>query len=141
MSASFVLLLAAAALLLVGGIIGLVFLLFFLLGGSGGWRCLVERYATSNAPTGHVLARQTIKIGAVTYKRCATLGVATEGLYVRVWRKTVVIPWREFTGLGQETLFWQKMPKLTVGAPPVATITLPPSLLPLLRERLPADLG
>ena len=83
---SLMLLIVAGVLLLVGFVVGLVFLILFLvksLGGTtGGWEKLAEVYGTNNPPTGQVTKRETIQVGAVTYKRCVTLAVAEEGLYV-----------------------------------------------------------
>jgi hypothetical protein len=135
-----VLLIVAAAVLLAGAIIGIIFLVFFLLGNAGGWRRLAEAYPATNPPTGQLLHGQTIKIGAVIHKRCATVGIADEGLYLVIWRKKAIIPWSEIKSVGQETLYWQKMPRLAIGEPLVATVTLPPALFTELRGRLPANL-
>ena len=140
-----VLLIVAGVLLLAGFVVGLVFLVLFLvksLGGTtGGWRRLAEVYATAKPPTGQITKRETIQVGAVTYKRCVTLGVADEGLYVAIWRKTVLIPWSEFKAVGQASLFWQRVPMLTVGDPPVATMTVPVAVFQVMWGRLPVGLG
>ena len=113
------LLIIAGVLLLAALVVGLVFLILFLvkqLGGTtGGWRRLAEVYYTDKPPTGKIMTGQTLQIGAVTYKRCVTLGIADEGLYVAIWRKTALVPWTEFKAIGQATLYWQKVPMLTVG--------------------------
>ena len=140
-----VLLIVAGVLLLAGFVVGLVFFILFLvkqLGGTtGGWRRLAEVYGTTKPPTGQVTSRETIQVGAVTYKRCVTLGVADEGLYVSIWRKTALLPWTEFKALGQATLYWQKVPMLTVGDPPVATMTVPVVVFQVMREKLPMGLA
>jgi hypothetical protein len=97
-------------------------------------------YGTDKPPAGQIVARQTLQIGAVTYKRCVTLGIADEGLYVKIWRKTVLIAWSEFKSIGQATLYWQKVPMLTVGDPPVATMTVPVEAFQLMWGKLPAAL-
>jgi hypothetical protein len=141
----FVLLIVVGVLLLAGFVVGLVFLILFLVkqfgGTTGGWGKLAEVYATANPPTGHVTKRETIQVGAVTYKGCVTLGVADEGLYVSIWRKTALIPWTEFKAVGQATLYWQKVPMLTVGDPPVATMTVRVQVFQVMRGRLPAGLA
>jgi hypothetical protein len=113
-----VLLIVAGVLLLAGFVVGLVFFILFLvkqLGGTtGGWRRLAEVHGTANPPTGQITNRETIQVGALTYKRCVTLGVANEGLYVTIWRKTALILWAEVEAVGQATLYWQKVPMLTV---------------------------
>jgi hypothetical protein len=135
-----ILLIVFGVVLLVGAIVGFVLLLFFLL-SKGGWRRLVEMYATPNQPAGQTVQRQTVKIGAVTYKRCATVGIADEGLYLAIWRKAVLIPWSEFKGVGQTMLYWQRVPLLTVGTPPVTTITVQNDLFEMMRSRVMAVAG
>lgn len=142
---SLMLLIIAGVLLLAGFVVGLVFLVLFLvksLGGTtGGWGKLAEAYGTNNPPTGQVTKGETTQVGAVTYKRCATLRVADEGLYVSIWRKTALIPWSEFKAIGQATLSWQKVPMLTVGDPPGATMTVPVQVFQVMRGKLPAGLA
>lgn len=137
-----VVLVVAGVLLLAGFVTGLVCFILLLVksvsGAAGGWRRLAEVYASSNPPSGQIIERETIMVGAVTYKRCTTLGVADEGLYVSIWGRTALIPWTEFKALGHTTLYWQKVPLLTIGDPPVATLTLPVSLFQSVRGRLPA---
>jgi hypothetical protein len=117
---------------------GFVLLVLFVL-SKGGWRRLTERYATPNPPLGQIIQRQAVKIGAVTYKRCVTVGIANEGLYLAIWRKSLLIPWSEFKGIGQTMLYWQRVPLLTVGNPPVTTITVQNDLFEMMRERLMAS--
>ena len=140
-----VLLIVAGVLLVAGFNVGLVFFIFFLVkqlhGATGGWRRLAEVYGTAQPPTGQVTSGATITVGAVTYRRAATLVVADEGLYVSIWRKTVLISWTEIKGVRQATLSWQKVPILTVGNPPVATMTVPPQTFELMRAKLPAGLA
>jgi hypothetical protein len=137
-----VLLIVAGVFLLAGFVVGLVFLILFLVkslgGATGGWGKLAEVYGTNNPPTGQITKGETIQVGPETYKRCVNLGVADEGLYVSVWRKTVLIPWTEFRRIGQATLYWQKVPMLTVGDPPVATMTVPVAVFQVMRGKLPA---
>lgn len=85
---------------------------------------------------GRLAKQETVKIGAVVYKRCVTLGVSDEGLYVSTWGKSALIPWDAFTGVGHATLYWQKLPMLTVGDPPVASIVVPVAVFDLIRSRL-----
>ncbi len=138
------LLILVGTFLLASLIAGLVFLIQFVarsLGAhQGGWRRLVEEYPAPCPAQGQVHKRQTLQIGAVVYKRCVTVGIADEGLYLNVWRKTVRIPWQDFKRLEQATLYWQKVPMLTVGAPPLATVTVPSPLFELMRSRLPNEL-
>lgn len=140
-----VLLIVAGVLLLAGFSFGLVFLILFLvksLGGTaGGWRQLAGVYAAPHPPAGQVFQWQTVMVGAVTFKRCATAGVAGEGFYLSIWGKTALIPWTEFKALGQTRLYWQQVPLLTAGDPPVATIAVPAAVFQAMREKLPAGLA
>ncbi len=137
-----IVLIVAGVLLVAGFVVGLVFFIFFLVktltGATGGWRRLAEVYSTANPPAGQVTSGATITVGAVTYRRAATLVVADEGLYVSIWRKTALIPWTEIKGVRQATLSWQKVPILTVGDPPVATMTVPVTVFQMMRGKLPA---
>ena len=135
MDTTIILLIVGASILFACLIAGFVLLVLFLL-SKGGWRRLVKTYATTNPPVGQIIQRQTIKIGAVRYKRCVTVGIADEGLHLTIWRKTVLIPWSEFKAIGQTTLYWQKVMVLTVGNPQVATITMKNDLVTAMWERL-----
>lgn len=140
-----VLLIVAGVLFVAGFVVGLVFFILFLVkaltGATGGWRRLAEVYGTAQPPTGQVTSGATITVGAVTYRRAATLVVSDEGLYVSIWRKTALIPWTEIKGVRQATLSWQTVSVLTVGDPPVATMTVPPQTFELMRAKLPAGLA
>lgn len=140
-----VLLIVAGVLLLVGLIVGLVFFVLSLIeslgGTTGGWRRLVEVYGTTNSATGRVTKWESIQVGALAYNRCVTLGVADEGLYVTIWRKTALIPWSEFTAVEQGMLHWRRVPRLTIGHPPVATMTVPVQVFQVMRNRLPEGLA
>jgi hypothetical protein len=139
-----VLLIVLGVIVVAGFVVALVFFILFLakqLGGTtGGWRRLAEVYTTSKPPRGQSVTKQTIQIGAVTYKRCVTLGIADDGLYITIWQKTALVPWTEFKGVGEATLYWQKVPILTVGDPPVATMTVPVAVFQMMRKRLPTGL-
>ena len=140
-----ILLIVAGVVLVAGFVVGLVLFILFLVkslgGAAGGWGRLAEVYATANPPAGQITKRETIQVGALTYKRCVTMGVADEGLYVTIWRKTVLIPWTEFKAVAQATLYWQNVPMLTVGEPPVATMTVPLAVFEVMRAKLPVGLA
>ena len=121
----------AVAVLITGMVYAIIALVQRIDGSKGGWRRLVAVYSTVNPPAGSIAPRETLKIGAVVYKRCVTVGIADEGLYVSIWRKTALIPWDDFRKIEQATLHWKKVPMLTVGDPPVATITVP---MPVFRQ-------
>lgn len=140
-----VLLIVLGVVVVAAFVTALVFFILFVakqLGGAtGGWRRLTEVYPTSKPPRGQTVTGQTVQIGAVTYKRCVTLRIADEGLYVTIWQKTVLIPWTDFKRIGEATLYWQKVPMLTVGDPPVATMTVPVAVFQLMLGELPTGLA
>jgi hypothetical protein len=139
-----ILLVVAGSLVLAGLVVVLVFLILSFaqsLGGTtGGWRRRAEAYPAAKPPAGELMKRETAKIGAVVYKRCVTLAVTEAGLYLSTWGRSALIPWQAFTGLGHTTLYWQKLPMLTVGEPPIASIIVSVSAFEQLRSRLPETL-
>jgi hypothetical protein len=126
--------------LIVAGIILLIIGVIFLVGlllTKGAWGRLVGRYSTTESPAGRVLQRQTITVGAVTYERRATVGIADEGLYLKIGRKAVLIPWNDFEETDQTMLRLQAAPVLAVGKPSVASITAQKDLFARMREKVP----
>ena len=94
-------------------------------------------FATAGVATGQSASRQTIKVGAVAYKRCATIGIGPEGLYLRVDSMlfgcpAVQIPWSEITAVSQARLYMRSAVGLTVGRAADVCIIVPASLAPLL---------
>lgn len=129
-----VILIVVGAVLLALGIVALV---LFILVKASRWRQLVARYATADPPTGQIFRHETVKIGAVVYKRCVTVGIADRGLYLAIGRKTVLIPWSECKEIGQTVLHWKRVPTLTIGAPSVATIIVQNDLFAAMQAKLP----
>lgn len=123
-----VVLIVCAAVVLALLIAGFVVLLLYLL-SKGGWGRLKQRYRVEQPPGGTVIRRQTVKIGIVTFKQCVTVGIADEGLYLAMWRTTVLIPWSELSAAGETTLFWRRVPVLGVGQPPITTLTFEHGLI------------
>lgn len=123
-----VVLIVVAALALALSIGGFVVLLLYLI-SKGGWGQLKQRYRVEQPPGGTVIRRQTVKVGLVTFKRCITVGIADEGLYLSMWRTTVLIPWSELAAAGETTLFWRRVPVLAVGQPQVTTLTFEHDLI------------
>lgn len=118
----------------------IVFLVLFLvqtLGGtSGGWRSLSQRFVTDHQPHGLLAKHQTLQIGAGVYKRCVVVGIADEGLYLTIFRKTALIPWTEIKEVKSTTLYWQSIPQLIVGDPCITTVAVPNQLFGQLKEYL-----
>jgi hypothetical protein len=116
-------------------LVGFILLVLFLQRRAG-WRRLVELYGALKPPAGRVLLRQTIKIGAVDYEGCVTVWIAAEGMYLRIWRKIVLVPWSEFKYVGQVTFYCQRASELTVGDPALTTIIVKNELFEMIRERV-----
>jgi hypothetical protein len=129
-----ILLIVGAGILFVCLVTGFVVLVLFR--QAGGWQRLIKGFATTSTPAGQIVERQTVKIGEVTYKRCVTVGIADEGLYLTICRKTVWIPWDEFKGIDQTKLYWENVPVLTVGKPAVTTISVEKDLFERMRGRV-----
>lgn len=126
----------------VGGLVCLVLFLSKFLGGTtGGWGRLLEAYETTEPPPAEIFTRRIVQMGAVTYNRCVTLGATDRGLYVKIRQKAILIPWSEFKMIESTTLHWQKVPMLTIGQPPVATMTIPKDVFATMQTQLPKSLG
>ncbi len=115
---------------------GIMLLASNLFGGRGSLGRLEQSYPAANAPKRQSYAGQTMQIGAIIYQRCITLAVEEQGLYVARGNKRALIPWNEFKAVGQVTLHWNQVPLLTVGDPPVATMTVPNPIFELMRSHL-----
>jgi hypothetical protein len=94
----------------------------------GGWRRLATRYRAIAPPVGPVLKRQTVRVGAVRYRRLTTVGLYPEGVYLAVglpFHPAVWIPWGEW-GLLRETRIDLGTPavELAVGEPALARVTV-----------------
>lgn len=126
--------------MLVGLIVSLMFLIRVLVtqleGSTGSWKSLAEIYPKLQLAPKRVTKGETIKVGAVVYKRCASIGVTEAGLYLAAWGRSTLIPWSEIRRIGETTLFWQKWPLLIVGAPPIATIAISQPVFERIESRL-----
>lgn len=87
-----------------------------------------------------MVVRRDWSFAAVTSSGAREVLLALGCVYVIIWQKTVLIPWTEFKGIGEATLYWQKVPMLTIGDPPVTTMTVPVAVFQMMRERLPTGL-
>jgi hypothetical protein len=130
-----------------------VFILFFLLprllknlsGRGGGWSRLAEKFPGPFQPEGAASHRQTIQVGAVAYKNCATMAFTPQGLYLEVKipffsRLTpLLIPWESILDLRGGTLYWRKTVTLSIGSPEIGTITVFQDLYEKMRPFIPPD--
>lgn len=105
---------------------------------------IARHFSATREPQGTELSRQTVQIGAVRYKRCVTVHVDTEGLFLQIKfifsrsRPPFFIPWQEIKQVQAARLYWQPAVALTVGHPPLTKLTLLNSIQPLLAPYLPS---
>jgi hypothetical protein len=143
---SFLFFLSLAVVIVILLIIGLVFLLPKVMksisGRGGGWTRLAERFTALSPPVGDLFKGQTIEVGRAFYRRCATVGVSEQGLYLEVnipfssRLKPLFIPWEMVKGLREGKLYWKKTAILSVGEPEIGTIGLFTDLFTLTRPYL-----
>jgi hypothetical protein len=100
----------------------------------------------ASAGTGAKHTWQTVQVGPVVYRRCVTVHVGSEGLYLCVrppFRRypPLFIPWSEVSAVHAATLHWQRALRLSIGRPAVTTITCTGRLLQSIRPHLPEGLA
>lgn len=117
--------------LLIVGIVSFLPKLFHRLGGGGGgWSRLNDFFLTDGPPQGELLKRQTVQVGRVVYKRCVTVGISPQGLFLKAASlfssrlKPLLIPWERIRKKGEGGVPWRKVTILSVGEPEVGTIAL-----------------
>jgi hypothetical protein len=118
---------------LVGFVFLMVFLMLRLFAKASGLNKLADLYPAEGEPEGQEHTRQTIKVGAVRYRRCVTVIVNARGLYLSVQpklskRRPILIPWEEVKKTEKGRLYWDSARQLFVGEPKVATVTVFTSL-------------
>jgi hypothetical protein len=141
----FFILLAVGILLLV--VMAFVFFLPKILknisGRGGGWTRLAEHFPAPSPRPGELFKKQTIEVGHVAYKRCATVGITPQGLYLEgnipfySRLKPLFIPWEMVKGVREESLYWGKALILSIGEPEIGTI----SFLSTLSEKVRPYIG
>ena len=105
-----------------------------------GWAALARPFAAGDRPvTGEEHQRVTAMLGVVSYKRCLTLHLAADGLFIETWRLLSIghprlfIPWSAMRKDKPVRVFWLKFQRYTIGSPVITTVTLPAALL----DRMP----
>ncbi len=98
---------------------------------------LARCYPSADPPPNRALPKQTVQIGPVRFKRCATVGAGAQGLHLQVKHllssyPPVLIPWQEIATVEETRLYRQKAMRLTIGAPEKGVITMPMELFDLL---------
>ena len=78
-----------------GFVVGIVFAILKWVGrfgGGGGLAALSERFPAPEVSSNQSIMYPTVTIGAIVYKRCMTLGMLPEGLYLARGSKRMLIP-------------------------------------------------
>ena len=121
---------------------GAVWLLTKLSLRSSGLTQLAERYPTRDFPAGQTFAGQTVQVGEVRYRKCATMWLCREGLWLWVQAGLtqsgpLLIPWDEVTGVQPARLYGRKGARLSIGDPAVGAVTLYEPLFQAMSAYLP----
>jgi hypothetical protein len=113
----------------------------------GGWAKLAERFPAATPPQGERRTMQTVELGGlVRYRWCVTVVMSPRGLYLALAspilpkHSPMLIPWSEVKGVRCARLYWWLAVRLTIGEPPVSTITVWLRLFEAMRPYLPAEL-
>lgn len=100
------------------------------------------RYSANREPAGTKLTAQNVQIGAVRYRRCVTVHVDPEGLFLQIRfvfcrsRPPFFIPWRDMKKIKDTRLYWQKAALLSVGSHDARQIIVPQPLYRLIEPHL-----
>ena len=96
----------------------------------GGWSALADRYRSAAPPVGTRHASVWGAVGAVEYHGALTVTVGGEGFHLSVSRlfkpghADLFIPWAAVTAREDRRLLRWENVRLSIGRPPVTTITL-----------------
>jgi hypothetical protein len=72
---------------------------------------LARRYPVTQPPAGATLAKQTVRVGSVRYRRCVDVSIG-EG------------PWEEIRGAQKTRLYSRRAVWLSIGEPEFGSVTL-----------------
>jgi hypothetical protein len=94
-----------------------------------GLSALAERYPASDRPQHVDYTKQTVKFGAVRYRRCVGVSADAQGLYLDVnpplgRRREILIPWDAVTAVHPARLYWRPAMAMSIGDPELATVTV-----------------
>jgi len=94
----------------------------------GAWGKLAEKYPVETEPTEISLPKQTIRVGAVRYRRCVTAGLLADGMYIAITlpaHAPLFIPWDEFHLMGKTRIYARQALQWSIGKPEIARISFP----------------
>ena len=102
---------------------------------------LTKHYLATHDPGGVSQTKQTVKIGVVRYRRCVTMSIGTEGLFLWVRpplgrQGKLLIPWDEIKHVRGARLYGRQGVHLSIGDPEVGEITVYRDLFELVRAHL-----
>jgi hypothetical protein len=111
-----------------------------------GYYRLVGRYPVGIEPEGPLYTRQTVQIGPVRYRRCVTVYVGPQGLYLQprvllIRYLPILIPWDEVVRVENAMIYWRRARRLSVGEPEVGTIAMQMGLFRLIQPYLSSKLS
>lgn len=115
-----------------------------LLSKMSGLTLLTALYGTTATPGPSYLHGQTIRIGAVRYRKCVNIFAGGEGLWLQVkiplWKtRTVLIPWNDISQAGYTSIWMIPAFTVVVGGEKPVTIALPMSIFtwvePFIRDQ------
>ena len=111
-----------------------------------GYGRLAKRYLVDREPEGQAYTMQTVQIGPVRYRRCVTVHVSLQGLYLQprfLWIRypPVRIPWDEIVQVENTMIYWGRAKRLSVGEPEVGTIAMQMRLFGLIQPYLNSRLS
>ncbi len=102
---------------------------------------LSEHYHAPNDPGGVSQTKQTVKVGVVRYRRCVTVGIGRDELFLlvspplgREWK--LLIPWNEIRQVRGARLYGRQGVHMSIGDPVVGEITMYRELFDQLRGNL-----
>lgn len=106
-----------------------------LLSRIGGWHRLSADYTYSGTVPRPQFSWVSALIGWVGYNNILRLHLSDQGIHVSVpapfkfGHPPLFIPWSEVKSRTSRRVLWSKLERLSIGSPPVATISLPESIL------------
>jgi hypothetical protein len=105
---------------------------------------LTQRYPVTQSPTGTTLAKQTVKVGSVRYRRCVDVSIGEGGLYLGVHpplleQGDMLIPWDDIKGARKTRLYSRRAVRLSIGEPELGSVTLYEGLYEQVAPYLQAD--
>ncbi|MER2605780.1 MAG: hypothetical protein ABTQ29_08130 [Siculibacillus sp.] len=100
---------------------------------AGDWGVLAARFAVDRPADDPIAERATVMVGPTVWRNCVRVGIGADGLALAVrtpifgafGKKPIRIPWSAVVATAPTTLHWGAARMLTIGRPPLATVTLP----------------